>query len=355
MDKEFPCSADTVHGHYDPFEVDSSIGPFPGIGSTDEYQTGDLSGKYGLIDNVERVHKNVLDSNLPVLGVNSVVGRSIVFFKKDNYQWACGTINPVLGKKDREISAIASFDDPRHLVHGYVMFKQIEYYDGSLSDVSIEVSLKHRDKNKKVTYGHSWQIYVNPVGADAYNGVDSVRCLAGGYIWNPYLAKMDDVYKKVCNVRQPLQCALGDLSGRLGPLSIGGDRGVYSDSVLPFTGNYSVLNRALVIFRNNNTQTPLACTNIKLNKHLTSNVVIQKNPNFSVAKFMQHMREQISTSEWLVAAEVQKTKEIKNNECVQILVHFYGKFVCFPYGFRLVNTLLLQAMTLGNFNPNSTI
>ncbi|KAI2803497.1 hypothetical protein BLOT_007628 [Blomia tropicalis] len=325
LDKEFPCSGDTVYGHYNPFDTESQIVPYPSVGSVDEYETGDLSGKFGLLDNLAERTSEFIDSNLPVIGVNSVIGRSLVVHKKDNnFRWSCATIRPKVGKTSREIVSIASFDDPRNLIYGYVRFRQVEYFDGSLSNAWIETYLKHRSTNKKITYGHNWSIFVNSVGADAFNAIDSVRCLAGGFLWNPYLAKIDESYQSDCNPQNGLRCALGDLSGRNGPLAIGGDRQIYSDTSLPFTGNFSAMNRALIISMQNGSTTALACANIKLDKHLISNIVIQKIPAFTVAKFMSHMRTLLNAADWLVVAEVQKAKELSNNECIQILVHFYG-------------------------------
>lgn len=341
MDKEFPCSGDTVYGHYNPFEFDTSIIPAPGLGSVDEYETGDLSGKFGLLSDLDQKSMEFIDFNLPVLGPYSVIGRSMVIHKHaNNFRWSCATIKPKVSKTSREIVSIASFDDPRNLVLGYVRFRQVEYFDGSLSNTWIESNLKYRDtNNKKISYGHRWSVFVNSVGADAYNTVDSVRCLAGGYIWNPYLAKLDDLYKSLCTQKNALRCALGDLTGRNGPLVIGGDKQIHSDTNLPFTGNFSVLNRALIISMANNSNTVLACANIKLDKHLLSNIVIQKIPAFTVAKFMQHMRSLLNIADWLAVAEVQKTRDLNNNECVQILVHFYGnKCIAIMYSCILNNT-----------------
>ena len=330
LDKEFPCSGDIVYGHYNPFALNPYIIPYPAVGSVDQYEAGDLSGKFGMLNNLEQQSLELIDLNLPVIGANSVIGRSLVIHKIDNdFRWTCTTIKPKVSKTSREIVAIASFDDPRNLILGYVRFKQIEFFDGSLSDTWIETNLKYKDTNKKISYGHKWSIYVNSVGADAFNAIDSVRCLAGGYLWNPYLAKVDELYKTECSPKNALRCALGDLAGRNGPLVIGGDRLVYSDGNLPFTGNFSVMNRALVISMQNNTDTSLACANIRVDQHLISNIVIQKIPAFTVAKFMHHMRSLLNAADWLVVAEVQRTKELSNNECVQILVHFYGNKLLF--------------------------
>lgn len=326
MDKEFPCSGDILYGHYNPFEIDSLIGPLPSIGSVDEYETGDLSGKFGLLNNLGSLINEYADFSLPLKGINSVIGRSVVIHKEENnFRWACSTIKPKVQKGQREVLAIASFDDPRNLVQGYVRFRQIEYWDGSLSDTWIETYLSYRDNNKKTTYGHKWSIYVNQVGADAYNQIDSVRCLAGGFLWNPYLSNTESKnYKTDCNPKNPLRCALGDLSGRHEPLVIGGDRQVYSDINLPLVGNNSIINRALVISMRNHSETALACTNIKMDKHLLSTIVVQKVPAFTVAKFMHHMRLKLNATEWLVVPEIQKSKELNNDECIQIMVHFYG-------------------------------
>ncbi|UXI20114.1 hypothetical protein NH340_JMT06057 [Sarcoptes scabiei] len=325
MDKEFPCSGDVLYGHYNPFDIDSLIGPLPSIGSVDEYETGDLSGKFGLLNNLDRLSRKFYDFSLPLKGTNSIIGRSIVIHKEENnFRWACATIKPKVNRNEREILAIASFDDPRHLIQGYVRFRQIEYWDGSLSDTWIETYLTHQGNNKKTTYGHKWSVYVNQVGADAYNHIDSVRCLAGGYLWNPYLTYTKEAYKVECNPRRPLRCALGDIGGRHEPLIIGGDRQVFTDINLPLVGNNSIINRALVISMHNHSEMALACTNIKLDKHLLSNIVVQKVPAFTVAKFMHHMRLKLNATEWLVVPEIHKTKEMNNDECIQIMVHFYG-------------------------------
>lgn len=287
-----------------------------------------MSGKFGLLNNLPSLSGEFIDFSLPLKGINSIVGRSVVVHKaENNFRWACANIKPKVKRNEREILAIASFDDPRNLIQGYVRFRQIEYFDGSLSDTWIETYLTYRGNNKRTTYGHNWSIYVNQVGADAYNQIDSVRCLAGGFLWNPYLSSIDNSYKIECNPKNALRCALGDLSGRHEPLIIGGDRQVYSDINLPLVGNNSIINKALVISMKNHSNTALACANIKVDKHLLSTIVVQKVPAFTVAKFMHHMRLKLNATEWLVVPEVQKAKEINNDECIQIMVHFYGKII----------------------------
>ncbi|CAG2170627.1 unnamed protein product [Oppiella nova] len=328
IDKEFPCSSDAVYGHYNPFGVDVSVGPFPQIGSVDEYEAGDLSGKFGLLDDRHHERLDLIDLNLDLRGHNTVIGRSIVIHKKEkNFRWVCGTIRCEV-KKDmaREVVGLASFDEPRHLISGYIRFRQFQYFDGSLSDTWLDVDLKYPGlNNRNVTSGHNWAVYVSSVGEDAFNQIDSVRCLAAGYRWNPYLSKDDvDIYKKDCSPLNPLRCAMGDLSGRHGFLSVGSERTLISDPNLPLSGNYSVMGRSLIIFKTNGDVIPLGCANIKPDVHLVSNVAVRKNPAFTVAKFMSHMRALLNTTDWLVVPDIHYTKDIANNECVQLSVNFYG-------------------------------
>jgi len=42
------------------------------------------------------------------------------------------------------------------------------------------------------TRDHNWAIYVNPVGVDATVKVQNTRCVAGGYLWNPYYTQLAD-------------------------------------------------------------------------------------------------------------------------------------------------------------------
>lgn len=98
---------------------------------------------------------------------------------------------------------------------GFVRFRQFEYADGSLSTTFVELDLRYPGvRNRDVTSGHNWAVFVNQVGEDAYNSVATVKCLAAGYRWNPYLADATNPnYKSDCSARNALRCEMGDLSG----------------------------------------------------------------------------------------------------------------------------------------------
>lgn len=334
-DREFPCSSDSVYGHYNPLRIDVSVGPLPGASTTDQYELGDISGKFGLLTHMPMAKLEFVDHNLPLFGTNSIIGRSIVIHKKEkSSRWVCGTIQVDVDKqKAREVVAIASFDDPRHAVSGYVRFKQIEYKDGSLSPTWMEVSLRHGGSgqgagqhNRNVTEGHSWSIFVNQVGADAFNDVPTVKCLAAGFKWNPYLSASDNKYYKTdCNPHNILRCEMGDLTGKHGPLVIGGKRIQISDENLPLVGNFSIINRSLVIFTEKRNNLKMACANIKPDVHLVSSIAVRRHPTFTVARFMDHVRDSLESAPWLISPDLDQTKLIINGECIQISIHFYGK------------------------------
>lgn len=42
------------------------------------------------------------------------------------------------------------------------------------------------------TFNHHWNIFVNPVGVDATVKQTVTRCVAGGYIWNPFYTQLAD-------------------------------------------------------------------------------------------------------------------------------------------------------------------
>lgn len=217
---EFPCESSTLYGHYNPLSVDPRLSPSPRNGSVDEYEMGDLSGKFGAIDNLEHFEGSYNDTNLPLFGNNNVFGRSIVIHKKrKNSRWACSTLERGYSPSEaREIRGIASFHNPLGYVYGYIRMTQLIHNDGGHSDTVIEIKLRYpgeHDRNMVCfvdllqqqiycnpfflkTHNHKWQIFVNPVGVDATVKPTATRCVAGGYVWNPYYTQLADPLNVSC-------------------------------------------------------------------------------------------------------------------------------------------------------------
>ena len=77
-------------GHFNPFNVDASFGPPAGVGGDHEYEVGDLSGKYGGLEGMEKRRGCFLDTNLSLFGKNSIVDKSVVIHKSPRGdRWVC--------------------------------------------------------------------------------------------------------------------------------------------------------------------------------------------------------------------------------------------------------------------------
>ena len=64
-------------------------------GTNDQYEIGDLSGKYGSFLNLTSYSETHVDYNLPLFGKNSIQGRSIVIHKQKTMgsgRWVCAVI-----------------------------------------------------------------------------------------------------------------------------------------------------------------------------------------------------------------------------------------------------------------------
>ncbi|XP_066247756.1 uncharacterized protein Rsod [Euwallacea similis] len=329
---EFPCEATTLYGHWNPLNVDPTSSPVKYQGTPDQYEIGDLSGKFGNLQNAT-VYKNFYnDTMLPIFGPRSILGRSVIIHKKKgNKRWVCSTIERGYSPSEaREIRAIASFHHPLGYAYGYLRMKQLIYNDGSSSDTTIEVKLRHPgDNDRNITRDHNWAIYVNPVGVDAAVKTQATRCVAAGYIWNPFYTQLadplnDELYRQECGPENPLRCYVGDLSARLGTIDIGLQRKVFVDSNFPLEGDVTALGRSIVVLSPDKKGERYACANIEPDYDIIKYVNIERPPRFVVAQFIGDVREVMGIPEWFLTVDTRKTKTLYTNACVQILLHFKG-------------------------------
>lgn len=346
-DKEFPCSNDSLYDIYDPYDNENSLklppsAHYGALATDDRVKVGDLSRKYGTFEGQQGITKQVYDLNAPLFAPKSIIGRSIILRASVNdFRWVCGNIELDYDKGDaRQLIGLASFDEPRSKISGFVRFFQLEYKDSSLSDTYMQIDLRLQSPSSsdrdavmnpqhelEVSVGHNWAVFVNQVGEDAFIGADDVRCIAAGFKWNPYLAQdSQEFYPSSCNPSSQQACAMGDLGMRHGPLTLGPNhRKTLSDSNLPLVGNYSIMGRSLVIFDAKKPNVKLACANIYPDQHLITNVVIKRTPSFTVARFVEQMRTLLGAAEWLMIPDLRATKSIAGGECVQMTIHFYGQ------------------------------
>ncbi|CAG9822020.1 unnamed protein product, partial [Phaedon cochleariae] len=284
---QFPCEETSLYGLWNPLNVDPASSPRAYHGTPDQYEVGDLSGKFGTLEN-QTVYKTFYnDSLLTLFGPRSILARSIVIHKKNSRRVACSTIERGYSPSEaRELRAIASFHNPNGHAFGYMKMRQLIHKDGSASDTTIEVKLRHPGVNdRNVTRDHNWAIYVNPVGVDATVKTLATRCVAGGYVWNPFFTQLadplnDELYRQECGPENPLRCHVGDLSARLGTIDIGLKRKVFSDANFPLEGDVTAIGRSIVIMAPGRRGERYACANIEPDYDIIKYANIEKPPRF---------------------------------------------------------------------------
>jgi hypothetical protein len=287
------------------------------------------------------------DSNLPMFGINSIVGRSIVVHKKSKGErWACASLGWGFDPDEaKEIRAIASFHHPNGFAWGYIRFRQVQYNDGSRTDTSMEVRLKYPGKiNNKVTQNHDWSIYVNPVGHDASVEFQSARCTAAGYRWNPTHIQLADpndrgFYGEECGKDYPLRCEIGDMSGRNGKLEVGGKAFVINDVTLQLKGEdwfTSAIGKSIVIHGPEGSADRMACANIEEDNDIVKFATIHTKARFNLASFMEEVQSIMGVPEWYLYTDSRHTKSLHAGRCLQIQVRFECQNIVFASNERKV-------------------
>jgi hypothetical protein len=248
-------------------------------------------------------------------------------------RWACSTVGWGWDPDEaRQVTAIASFHHPLGFAWGYIRFSQVVYNDGSATDTVIEVRLKYPGKtNREVTTGHNWSVYVNPVGHDAAVKFKTARCTAAGYRWNPTFIQLADpndhgFYSEECSPEAPLRCEVGDLSGRHGPITVGGQAYVFNDVNLPLHGDWynSALGKSVVVHDPDGSGEVMACANIEPDKDIIKYAVIKTLASFNLANFVEEVQAVLGVPDWFLFLDARETKVLHDGKCLQILLHFRG-------------------------------
>lgn len=73
-----PCSNANILGHYNPLAFDISNSPPAGVGTVDQYEIGDIAGKFATLDGLNQSDAVYMDPDMPLTGPYSIVGRSLV-------------------------------------------------------------------------------------------------------------------------------------------------------------------------------------------------------------------------------------------------------------------------------------
>ncbi len=248
-----PASSQNVAGHFNPYNIGAA--PQPGFGTNDQYEVGDLSGKFGLLTDYDNFNETFYDWNLPLYGRNSIIGRSLVIHKTAGDRWVYASI----GYPTQQKTVKAVFTSP---AVGKVVFRQD--VDNPNADTSIYIEMAYAD-GTGTTYGHNWHVHKAAVGND-YTTQDK-RCASCEGHFNPFGVQLEEGYDQ-CSPDYPLRCELGDLAKRLGQLTItsmmnvGSGKLFFTATRLPLSGAYSVTGRSIVIHGVDGGSDRLACAKL---------------------------------------------------------------------------------------------
>jgi len=192
------CANSSAGGHFNPrnvVRIESSPTTF------DAYEIGDLSGKYGSLAGKDSISVMYSDPYLPLFGVDSIVGRSIVIHYPNGSWWLCANI-----KYDMD-TVSATVNITLGTLQGKLILTQLA--NDPFSETILFLNLS-------VVETHSF-IYLSV----------QTGCEAGALIFNPYGASL------TCSPDNHLACSVGDLNGKHGLLS---ERSLLTDLNLPLTG-----------------------------------------------------------------------------------------------------------------------
>ncbi|XP_075946515.1 uncharacterized protein cusr [Anarhichas minor] len=238
-----PCSNANILGHYNPLVVNASNSPAPGAGTVDQYEIGDLGGKFGTLNGLNQSEVVYMDPDMPLTGPYSIVGRSMVIhYSTNGSRMRCANISADRDTDGQWVVAKAVFNDT---VTGTVKLRQQMFPDGSSSDVTVDVMIQSTTQNTTVA-----SMFIT----SARSG-EARQCTGVGDTFNPF--NMTSMSSS-CSLLNPLSCVVGEVSARHGTVKLAGGR-VFTDSIMQLSGDHTVV-RGTVILKNG--ESVIACADI---------------------------------------------------------------------------------------------
>lgn len=248
---------------YNPLKVQPGNIPEPGSGSMDQYAVGDLSGKYGSLQNRKKHFLQLYDTQLTLYGIYSVIGRALVIYYPDGSPLSCANI-------ELNSDTITAFSTFVHPVQGQIIFRQAK--DDPTSDTSVYVELSYSISDvQSTTFNHGWHITERPV--ETGNEYSSTNCQSAGSIYDPYSIASGGAYTCQCSPENPYRCKIGDLSHKIGYLDVPiykfrinetsiVARYFYTTANVPVSGPTSIIGKSLVIEEPDFVEVGITCANI---------------------------------------------------------------------------------------------
>ena len=259
------CSVASVGGRFDPFMA-SSQPDYSAVCMNNRSlcEVGDLSGKFGRLNPDSMTSEVYEDVFLPLYGVYSIVGRSVVIHRGDGACWVCANI-------EYPTDVTIAYSPFRNVLAGNIYFIQ-PYMPVSLTTVFTRLSNISGSVN---SIGHNWHVHENAIG-------DRGDCVEGGPHYNPRRIPVSSpTYETYCNPSNQTSCEIGDLTGKSSRLDFmnGRTTSLYTDTELPLRVNsdgYNIVGRSVVIHASNAGGPRIACAN-----------VTKYSPRMAVARFQE--------------------------------------------------------------------
>lgn len=335
-----PCSPGSVGGHFNPFDVDVNTSPANGTGSDDQYEVGDLSGRYGNpLNGQTSVGVTEMDSNLPLRGPLSVVGRSIVIHKADSSRWLCGNIvEDTAITKGVMYKAKATFSNGT--IQGTITLMQYAYPDGGMSDTDVIVDLFYAQNQSQTSNDHNWHVHENQVTSD---------CMSTGGHYNPFQVNVEQNYDE-CGFANPLRCELGDQAKKLGKYDVGKGRRFYTDVYLPLMGQFGVIGRSFVLHAENAGGARVACADIMPMDGMTMQMTFPVMSNFNKETMRTQIASALGTQPYNLMVEQVSSGTAASEGCMQATVFFIGSESNTLYN-KLDSMMKQSPDTLGAYAP----
>ncbi|XP_059187093.1 uncharacterized protein cusr [Centropristis striata] len=241
-----PCSNANIMGHFNPLTFNHSNSPAPGAGTVDQYEIGDIAGKFGKLTGLNESQAVYMDPDMPLTGPYSIVGRSLVIHSSSNgsRMW-CSNILADRDADGQWTIAKAVFNGT---VTGTVKLRQQMFPDGSSSDITMEVALQSSTQSRQNLTVASMYITSNRVN-------ETSQCSRVGDTFNPF--NMTSMSSS-CSLLNPLSCVVGEVSERHGDVSLT-QRQLYTDSITQLSGDHTVVHRSVML---KNGDSIMACADI---------------------------------------------------------------------------------------------
>ena len=249
--RDDPCSAASVGGHFDPFMASSRPDYSTRCSANQSLcEVGDLSGKFGQFNASTLVTLTFTDNNLPLYGVHSIVGRSVVIHRSNGARWVCANIE--YGPSDVTVA----YSPFRADLIGNIFFIE-PYSPMGLTTVFVQLSYISGSVNSSL---HMWHVHSNSIGSDG-------DCVDAGEHYNPKGISIESLDYKYCSSSNQTACEVGDLTGKSSLLNFIDGHSIlfYTDTNLPVRINRlneTILGHSVVIEEQNVNSARIACVNL---------------------------------------------------------------------------------------------